>query len=406
MVPESQVRTASSAHTRSRARARYCGAIGFPVRRTPGRPSGPASRASRAGSVSRCERSVRRVSRGSSASRVAAGVADQRHVGGQPVADPDRVQLDLHHLHLARLRQVLGVREVRPHHQQGVHVVDQVGAGRRAEQPDTAGDVGRIVRHHHLPGQRLDDRGAQRVGHPLQQVAGAPGADPGQDGRLLPGVEQVGGGLDVGVVRADLRGEVDRGGLRRGGRGNGRPGVGARVGDLQVVGDGQVRHPAPGVGGAHRDVDQRGQLRRVDHHLVVLGHVGEEPVQVHLLLVGGAQHAGLLHAGDGQHRRVVELRVVEPVGQVDAARSGGGQAHAQPAGGLGVRGGHEGRRLLVVDQHEPDLVPVPSQPLHDPVDAVARQPEHGVHAPLGQPADQYVGDNLAHSPAATPPGPG
>jgi hypothetical protein len=118
---------------------------------------------------------------------------------------------------------------------------------------------------------------------------------------------------------------------------------------------------------------------------------------VDLLLVAGAEHGCLLHAGDGQHRGMVELGVVQAVEQVQAAGPGGGQADPDPAGRLGVAGGHERGRLLVVDEHEPDLVLVAPQPLHDPVDPVPGQPEDGVHAPLGQPLDQQFGRDLVHA---------
>jgi hypothetical protein len=50
----------------------------------------------------------------------------------------------------------------------------------------------------------------------------------------------------------------------------------------------------------------------------------------------------------------------------------------------------------MVDEDELHLVGVPAQALHDAVDAVAGQPEHGVDAPLGQSIDQYFGSNLSH----------
>jgi hypothetical protein len=80
-----------------------------------------------------------------------------------------------------------------------------------------------------------------------------------------------------------------------------------------------------------------------------------------------------------------------------AAGTGGGQADPDLAGRLGVAGGHERGRLLVVDEHEPDLVLVAAQALHDPVDAVPGQPEHGVHAPVGQPLDEQLGRDLVHA---------
>ena len=125
--------------------------------------------------------------------------------------------------------------------------------------------------------------------------------------------------LQVLVPRPPGRRQHDRRGLRRPGRGHVLPGVGVGVGDLDVVGHGEVRDAAARVGGSYRHVDHAGQLGRVVDHLVVLGDVGVELVQVDLLLVPGAEDRGLLHAGDGEHRHVVELRVVQAVEQVDAA---------------------------------------------------------------------------------------
>ena len=115
-------------------------------------------------------------------------------------------------------------------------------------------------------------------------------------------------------------------------------------------------HTAPGQGVADGQVHQGGDLDRDTDHLVVLGHVDEQLLERHLLLVAGAQHLGLLHAGDGQHRRMVELGVVEPVEQVDGAGARGGQADAEAPGRLGVPGGHEGGGLLVVHEDEADPV--------------------------------------------------
>jgi hypothetical protein len=126
-------------------------------------------------------------------------------------------------------------------------------------------------------------------------------------------------------------------------------GVLVRVGDLQVVGEAQVRDAAAGQRGADRDVHHPRQLHRVVDDQVVLGHVGEKFVGVHLLLIAGTEHGGFLHPGDGQHRHMVHLRVVQAVQQVDRAGPGRGQAHPQLPGRLGVGGRHERRRLLIVD---------------------------------------------------------
>jgi hypothetical protein len=75
---------------------------------------------------------------------------------------------------------------------------------------------------------------------------------------------------------------------------------------------------------------------------------------------------------------------------------GGRQADAEPAGPLGVAAGHEGGGLLVLDEQEPDAVLVTAQPFHDPVDAVAGQPEHDLNAPVLQNLNQNVSSRLSH----------
>ena len=93
---------------------------------------------------------------------------------------------------------------------------------------------------------------------------------------------------------------------------------------------------------------------------------------------------------------MVELGVVQAAQQAQRPGAGGGQADPDPAGGLGVPGGHEGGRLLVVDQHQPDPVAEARERLDHPVGAVGRQPEDGVDPPVDQPADQQVRGELPH----------
>jgi hypothetical protein len=61
-----------------------------------------------------------------------------------------------------------------------------------------------------------------------------------------------------------------------------------------------------------------------------------------------------------------------------------------------VRDRHEGRCLFVVHEDEVDLVLVPPQPFHDPVDAVAGQAEDRVDAPVHEPLDERLGCYLSH----------
>jgi hypothetical protein len=95
-----------------------------------------------------------------------------------------------------------------------------------------------------------------------------------------------------------------------------------------------------------------------------------------------------LHAGYGENGRMVELRVIKTVQEMDAARTRGGQADVKPAGGLGIAGRHERRRFIVVDENKSDLVLVAAKSLHDPVDAVAGEAEDSINIPFGEPLDQ------------------
>jgi hypothetical protein len=120
---------------------------------------------------------------------------------------------------------------------------------------------------------------------------------------------------------------------------------------------GEVRH-ARDVGGSHDP--------RVVHREVL-----EDPAEIDVLLPEGVDEVVVLVARDREHGLTVHLRIVEPVREMEPARSRGGEADAQAAGELGVPRGHEGGAFLVADLDEPDpVLPVPKA-LHDPVDPVA-----------------------------------
>ena len=100
-------------------------------------------------------------------------IGDHGHLGGDAIAGTDGVGLDLHHLALPWLRQVLGVREVRPHHEQGVAALHGVDGRRGPEESDAADAEGVVIGDDGLPGQRLDDRAAQTFGR-LQYLFSRP----------------------------------------------------------------------------------------------------------------------------------------------------------------------------------------------------------------------------------------
>ena len=209
---------------------------------------------------------------------------------------------------------------------------------------------------HRLAQQRLDDRRRRRFSASCQHlVAGAEAAAAGQDGHLLAGVDDVGGRLAARSAAAAAAAARDGRALWPWMLAFERSPSSAVQSWMSL---GMVMWATPRC-------DKR-RLDRLVHHvvdvgrphdaLVVDGHVHEQLVEVHVLLVVRADQVVEGVPGDRQHRLAVALGVVQAVEQVDAAGAGGRQADAEPAGVLGVAAGGEGGRLLVPHLDELDLV--------------------------------------------------
>ncbi len=168
---------------------------------------------------------------------------------------------------------------------------------------------------------------------------------------------------------------------------------------LHVGGDDHGGRRPFGQGRAHGSVQHVGQLlRHVDRLQERRRDVLEETVQVDLLLVGAADGAPGGLADDRHHRHVVELGVVEAVEQMDRARTSGGHAHPGPVAEHGPADRFEGGHLLVPALDEPRPVLDLGQLSDQPVDAVPGVAEDLGDAPLGQSAQQMVGDVPRHVP--------
>ena len=160
---------------------------------------------------------------------------------------------------------------------------------------------------------------------------------------------------------------------------------------LEVDGAGDVRHASADQCRAAGRVDQGLGLSRARELLVVDGDVAIEGQQIDFLMVIGAEEVVVGLARDGKHRRPVLLGVIEAVQEMNRAGPRGGDADAEAARELGVAAGHEGRGLLVADLDEAHLVLPRPEGLHQPIDAVAGQPEDHVHFPVDQPIDDELG---------------
>ncbi|MNL14277.1 hypothetical protein D3C87_1352090 [compost metagenome] len=122
-------------------------------------------------------------------------------------------------------------------------------------------------------------------------------------------------------------------------------------------------------------------------------HVLEQADQVYLLLIVAAQRAARLLAHDGHDRLVVQLGVVQPVQQVDGARPGRGQAHADLPREFGVGAGHEGRAFFVACLDEFQFLVFPKR-ADQAVDAIAGIAEHTLHAPFAQAGEDKIGNGF------------
>jgi hypothetical protein len=90
-----------------------------------------------------------------------------------------------------------------------------------------------------------------------------------------------------------------------------------------------------------------------------------------------------LQARDGDDRRAVELGIVKAIQEMNAARTGSGEAAAKPAGIFGVGAGHKSRRLLMPHLDEADGIGTFPQGLHDAVDPIAGDSKNCIDTPRG-----------------------
>jgi len=307
-------------------------------------------------------------------------------------SDAQRIEIDLHPARLPRLGQELDIGEGAAHDQQGVAILQGLLRRFGAQEADAAGGVGAVVRHRGLAQQGLDDRRAQQLRDLLELVGGVQGAAAGQDGDLLPLVEDLGrlaeivAGGERGAAGEDARlvmGPVAR-----------RPLAPLLV--LDVGGEVDVRDRPVGDRRAAGQVGDIFHMGGPHHPRVVDGDVLVDLVEVEVLLGEGVDQIVIMMSGDREHRLAVHFGVIEAVEQMDAARAGGGQADAELAGVLGVAARHERGGLLMAHLDEADQLLALPQRLDDAVDAVSRDTEDGIHSPVDQVLHQDVAPGLRH----------
>ena len=233
-----------------------------------------------------------------------------------------RVDVDLDGSRGAGLGQELRPGEAGADHQQRVAAVHQVGARLGPEQADAAGDERQVVGQHRLAEQSLGDAGTEHLGdlHHLLGCAKCAGAD--QDRDFLARVQHLGGLAQVGFRRNQRRPRIAGTGASEAVS----PGRCFERLLLHVLGDHDCRRCASRQRQPHRAVDHVRQLRRPADLLHILGDVGEQPVEVQLLLIARAAHGRLRLAANRKHRHVVRPRIVKTGDEVRCAGTAGCEA--------------------------------------------------------------------------------
>ena len=185
---------------------------------------------------------------------------------------------------------------------------------------------GMFIRHDTLAEQRLDDGRAEQFGELDDFIARAQRSLACEDCDALAAVEDLECARDAFLIRHALTiGFRERHMVRDVARG--------RFGFfdallLYVHGNGDMRHCAlrdgDAAGERHGVVDVRctHDARRIG------GDIGEQLAEIDVLLREGTDEVVIGHSRDGDHRCLVELGVVEPVQQVNAAGAGGREAAA------------------------------------------------------------------------------
>ena len=315
----------------------------------------------------------------------ARGVADQPGFHRIAQADALGIDIDLDRFGLAWLRIELDVRKRAARNQQRVAALDRFLRRFGAEQPDAAGAIRAIVRHGTFAQERFDDRRTEPLGHcnQLRRSADCPLA--GQYRCLLSTVEYLDRARELLFARHAARIGHE---------------IGHVIGDIafgaDVFGDRlrlhvhrhrDVRDAAIGKRGAACQLHHVLDVVRSHHARVIYAHVHEQPIEIHILLGERVDQIVKLQTRDCEDRLPVELGVIEAVEQMNAARTGGGEANAELAGPFGITARVEGSRLFVADLNKANLILPGSQRLDDAVDAVSGNAEDRVHAPIDQRVD-------------------
>ena len=134
-------------------------------------------------------------------------------------------------------------------------------------------------------------------------------------------------------------------------------------------------------------------IRLGEHRLRVAGDVGERGGEIDVLERAAAEHLRRHLARDREHRRAVDLGVVETGEQVGRSRARDPEAGGGPAGELAVGAGRERRRALVADADEREVASflLTAHGVGESEVGVTDHAEHVRDAPRDHRFDHHIG---------------
>src|SRR5687767_3042024 len=90
------------------------------------------------------------------------------------------------------------------------------------------------------------------------------------------------------------------------------------------------------------------------HALVEDTCIDEKLIELHILLGEGPDQIVIMQTGESQHRLAVELGIVQPIEEMDAAGSRCGKTHTKSARVFRIGARHQRGRFLVTHLYKPD----------------------------------------------------
>jgi hypothetical protein len=167
---------------------------------------------------------------------------------------------------------------------------------------------------------------------------------------------------------------------------------------LQIIGKDERGDAVVSLGDPNRAIDQVAHLRR-NHGIAGerARHVLEHRRHVEFLLIMRPHRRARLLPDDGQHRHMVEPRIVQACQKMRGARPRGRETNTELARKFRMSRSHESRHFLVPYLDELELVLHLVERADKAVDSIARVAEDAAHAPLVKAFPDKMRYRLCHS---------